>query len=85
MPTCTSGWLFEQFHAHLVYLQDANSALFLPNQLAMPAATIQAFVNGAIVIWLPSRYLWIKAYSDDKEMSTNRDLVTNPSKINKTT
>jgi hypothetical protein len=85
MPARASGWLFEQFHAHLVYLQDANSALFLPNQFTAPAAIIQAFVNGTIVIWLLSRDLWIKAYSDDKEMSTIHDLVTNPSKINNTT
>ncbi len=68
-----------------MYLRDANSELFLTNQLAAPAATIQAFVNGAIGIWLPSRDRWIKAYSNDKEMSTICDLITNPSKINNTT
>ena len=55
MPARTSEWLFEQVHAHLVYLQDANSELFSPNQFAAPAATIQAFLNGAIGIRLPSR------------------------------
>jgi hypothetical protein len=85
MPACTSKWLFEQVHAHLVYLRDANSELFLPNQFAMPAATIQAFVNGAIGIRLPSRDRWIKVYFNNKEMSTIRDLITNPSKINNTT
>jgi hypothetical protein len=58
---------------------------FLPNQFAAPAATIQAFVNGAIGIWLPSKDQWIKVYSNNKEMSTIRDLITNPSKINNTT
>ncbi len=85
MPAHTSEWLFEQVHAHLVYLRDANSELFLPNQFATPAATIQAFVNGTIEICLPSRDQWIKAYSDDKEMSTIRDFITNPSKINNMT
>ena len=85
MPACTSEWLFKQIHAHLVYLRDANSELFLPNQFAVPAATIQAFVNGAIGIRLLSRDRWIKAYSDNKEMSTIHDLITNPSKINNTT
>jgi hypothetical protein len=84
MPACTSKWLFEQVHAHLVYLRDANTELFLPNQFATPAATIQAFVNGTIGIWLPSRDRLIKAYSDNKEMNTIHDLITKPSKINKT-
>jgi hypothetical protein len=57
----------------------------LPNQFAVPAATIQAFVDSAIGIRLPSRDRWIKAYSDDKEMSTIRDLKTNPSRINNMT
>ncbi len=85
MPARTSTWLFEQVHAHLVYLQDANSELFLPNQFAVPAATIQAFVNGAIGIRLPSKDQWIKAYSNDTEMCTIRNLITNPSKISNTT
>ena len=85
MPARTSEWLFEQVHAHLVYLRDANSELFLPNQFAAPAATIQAFINGAIGIRLPSRDRWITAYSNDNEMSTIRDLIVNPSKINNTT
>jgi hypothetical protein len=82
MPLRTSAWLFEQVHAYLVYLQDANTELFLPNQFAAPAATIQAFVNGATGTWLPSWDRWIRAYSNDQEMSTIRNLVCNPSKIN---
>jgi hypothetical protein len=77
MPACTSEWLFEQVHAHLVYLQDANSELFSPHQFVLPAATIQAFVNGAIGIQLPSKDQWIKAYSNNTEMCTIRDLITN--------
>ena len=68
-----------------MYLRDANSELFSPNQFAAPAASIQAFVNGAIGIRLPSRDRWITAYSNDNEMSTIRDLIVNPSKINNTT
>ncbi len=85
MPACTSKWLFKQVHEYLVYLRDANSELFFPNQFAVLAATIQAFVNGTIGTHLPSRDWWIKAYSNDKEMSTIRDLITNPSKINNAT
>jgi hypothetical protein len=85
MPARTSEGLFEQVHTHLVYHRDANSELFSPNQFSVPAATIQAFVNGTIGIRLPSRDRWIKAYSEDKEMITIRDLITNPPKINNTT
>jgi hypothetical protein len=55
MPSRTSAWLFKQVHACLVNLQDANTELFLPNQFAAPAATIQAFVNGAIALGFPLR------------------------------
>jgi hypothetical protein len=54
MPSCTSAWLFEQVHAYLVYLQDANTEFFLPNQFAALTATIQAFVDSAIGTRLPS-------------------------------
>jgi hypothetical protein len=84
MPSRTSAWLLEQAHSHLSYIRDANSEIFLPNQFAAPAATIQAFVNGAIGVRLPSRERWIQAYSNDTELSAIRDLVLNPSKINST-
>ncbi len=54
MPGRTSAWLLEQVHLHLSYIRDANSEIFSPNQFAAPAATIQAFVNGAIGFRLPS-------------------------------
>jgi hypothetical protein len=85
MPPRTSAWLFKQVHAYLVYLQDTNTELFLPNQFAALAATIQAFVNGAIGTQLPSQEQWIRAYSDDQEMSTIHNLVCNPFKINSMT
>jgi hypothetical protein len=84
MPGRTSAWLFEQVHSHLSYIRDANSEIFSPNRFAAPAATIQAFVNGAIGVRLPSCERWIQAYSDDTELSAIRDLVLNPSKINST-
>jgi hypothetical protein len=54
MPGRTLAWLFEQAHSHLSYIRDTNSEIFLPNQFAAPAATIQAFVNGTIGVRLPS-------------------------------
>ena len=85
MPACTSAWLLEQVQSHLLYLRDANSEIFLPNQFAAPAATIQVFVNGMVGVRLPSRERWIQAYSDDTEMSTIRNRILNPSKINSST
>jgi hypothetical protein len=40
MPAHTSAWLFEQVHAHLVYLRDSNCKIFSPNQFAAPAAAV---------------------------------------------
>jgi len=40
MPGRTSSWIFDHVHSHLVYLRDANSEIFSPNQFAAPAATI---------------------------------------------
>jgi hypothetical protein len=68
-----------------VYLQDSNCKIFLPNQFAAPAATIQAFVNGAINARLPLHEKWVQAYSDDKEMSIIHKLILDPSKINAAT
>jgi hypothetical protein len=81
IPGRTSSWLFKQIHAHLVFLRDSNCEIMSPDQYAAPAATIQAFVNGAIGSRLPSQDCWIKAYSDDPECSTLRHLVENPGSI----
>ncbi len=85
LPSCTSGWIFGQIHAHLTFLQDSNCEIFLPKQFAAPAATIQAFVNGAIGLRLPSHSCWVQAYSNDPDCRALRDLVHNPGKICKDT
>ncbi len=54
IPARTLAWLFEQIHAYLTFIRDLNCEIFSPNQFAAPAATIQAFVNGAIGARLPS-------------------------------
>jgi hypothetical protein len=81
MPGRTSSWIFDQVHSHLVYLRDANSEIFSPNQFAAPAATIQTLVNGAICTRLPSKERWVQAYTTDTELCAVRDLALNPSKI----
>ncbi len=55
MPAHTSAWVFEQVHSHLVFLLNSNCKVFLPNQFAAPAATIQTLVNGTICTCLPSQ------------------------------
>jgi hypothetical protein len=55
MPSCMSAWLFKHVHSHLVYLCDSNSKIFLPNQFAAPAATIQTLINGTICTCLLSK------------------------------
>ncbi len=81
MPGRTSSWIFDQVHSHLVYLRDANSEIFLPNQFAAPAATIQTLVNGTICTCLPSKEQWVQAYTNNTEVCAVRDLALNPSKI----
>ena len=40
VPARTSAWLFEQVHAHLIFIRDSYCEIFSPNQFAAPAATI---------------------------------------------
>jgi hypothetical protein len=81
IPSCTSEWIFEQAHAHLTYIRDSNCEIFSPNQFAAPAATVQAFVNGAIGTRLPLHDRWVEACASDPECVIIMDLVTNPGKI----
>jgi hypothetical protein len=57
----------------------------LPKQYAAPAPTIQAFVNSAIGLQLPSHSCWGQVYLDDPECTTLCHLVENPGKICKET
>ena len=70
LPGRTSCWIFDQIHAHLVFLRYSNCELFSPKQYAAPATIIQAFVNGAIGSRLPSHSCWVHTYSKDSECST---------------
>ena len=55
--------------------------IFEPNQFAAPAATIQAFLGGAVSVTLPSRVRWIQAYDSDKDLKGIRDIIANPSTL----
>jgi hypothetical protein len=81
----SSAWLFEQIHSHLMYLRDANSEVFSPNQFAARAATIQTLLSGAICTRLPSKERWVQAYANDSKLCAVRELALNPSLINNQT
>ena len=85
VPRRTSAWLFEQVHAHLTFIRDSNCEIFSPNEFAVPAATIQAFINGAIGARLLSHARWVEAYATNPDCCAIRDIVTNPGKICKET
>jgi hypothetical protein len=51
----------------------------------VPAATIQAFVKGAIGACLPSHARWVETYAADSECCAIQDLIINPGKICKET
>jgi len=74
VPGRTLEWLFDQVHAHLTIIRNLNCEIFRPNQFAAPAATIQAFGNGAIGARLPSHTRWVEAYAADAECCMIRDL-----------
>jgi hypothetical protein len=81
MPGRTLAWLFEQIHSHLVYLCNANSKVFSPNQFAARAATIQTLVSRAICTPLPSKERWVQAYANNGELHAVCKLALNPSLI----
>jgi hypothetical protein len=81
MPSRMSAWLFEQIHSHLVCFRDANSEVFLPNQFAARAATIQTLVSGAICTHLPSTERLVQAYANDSKLCAVRERALNPSLI----
>jgi hypothetical protein len=81
MPARTSTWIFQQVHLQLVFLCDSNCEVFLPNQFAAPAATIQTLVNRIICTCLPLQERWLSAYNNNIELCVVRELVLNPSLI----
>ena len=68
-----------------MYLHDANSEIFSPNQFAAQVATIQTLISSAICTRLPSKECWVQAYANDSELCAVRELALNPSLINNQT
>jgi hypothetical protein len=63
------------------YLVQQYRHFFQPDHFAALAACVQAFLNGAVDICLPTCKSWIKAYSDDAEMLAISSFVLNPGTI----
>jgi hypothetical protein len=84
IPALTSTWIFDHILDHLLLICDSNMEIFPPNQFAAPAAHIQAFVNGVVATCLPDQDRWIQAIVSDPELSTIKDIVTNPSTLSNT-
>jgi hypothetical protein len=52
--------------------------IYQPNQYAALAATIQAFLSGAVTTQLPTHARWLQAYENDSELSCIQAIVLNP-------
>ena len=78
MPSCTSAWLLKKIHSHFVCLCNTNSKVFLPNQFAAHAATIQTLVSATICTRLPSKECWVQAYANNSELCAVHELALNP-------
>ena len=78
IPSSTSSWVFDHILKQLVSIHDANMEIYQPNQYAALAATIQAFLSGAVTTQLPTRAHWLQAYENDSKLSCIRAIVLNP-------
>jgi hypothetical protein len=85
IPLLTSAWIFDPILERLISIRDSNMEIYQPNQYVAPAATIQAFLGGAIATKLPTHNRWIQAYGHDSELSRVRAMVLNPSTISNAT
>jgi hypothetical protein len=64
-----------------MHIWSSNFENFQPDRFADPAACVQTFLNGVVSIHLPTHESWIKAYSDDTEMSAISSFVMNSGTI----
>jgi hypothetical protein len=60
---------------------NSTTEVFKPNQFTAPAATIQAFLSGAVGVSLPSREHWMQAYDTDRDLKRIQDIIANPSTL----
>jgi hypothetical protein len=79
IPLLTSSWVFDHILEQLVSICNANMEIYQPNQYAALAATIQAFLSGAVTTQLPTCARWLQAYENDSKLSHIQAIVLNPS------
>jgi hypothetical protein len=82
IPSLTSAWIFDHIYERLGAICDSNTKIFLPHQYAAPAAHIQALVSGVVATRIPDRKRWVQAIASDPELSKNKEIVADPSKLN---
>ncbi len=81
IPALTSAWIFDHIHERLVTIRDSNTKIFPPNQYAVPAMHIQAFVSGVVATRIPDCECWVQAIASDPELSKIKEIVSDPSKL----
>jgi hypothetical protein len=79
IPCLTLAWVFDHVLERLLSIRDSTSEIFEPNRFPAPAATIQAFLGGAVGTTLPSQARWIQVYDSDKDLRLIRNIIVNPS------
>ncbi len=81
VPSMTSACIFAKIHNRCVHIRSCNFEIFKPNQYTVPAACVQAFLNGGVGMLLLDHNSWIKAYKEDPQLSAVVNFVENPGSI----
>jgi hypothetical protein len=81
VPANTSQSLLSAIYDLLITIRHNNSEIFDASPHAAPAATIQALVNGAVGIQMPTRETWIKAYKRDTVCCKLMEIIANPALV----
>ncbi len=81
VPALTSARVFEHILKCCLHIWSRNFKIFQPNQYAAPASCVQAFLNSAIGVRLPSSLQWTDAYRDNPKTAAIIAFVQNPGTI----
>ena len=87
VPGLTSAHIFHHVHERCIHIRSKNFEIFEPNQFAAPAAyaptfpCVHTFLNRAIGTRIPDKDSWVKAYTNDPEMSSIISFIVNPGTI----
>jgi hypothetical protein len=78
VPALTSMHAFEHILEFCLKIWSPNFEIFQPNQCAVPAACVQAFLHGSTGLGLPCPKQWVNAYHDDPKTAAIIKFVQNP-------